>query len=229
MAASVVRGWPLPCVAALVGLRSQLVARTFGHSASMLTRHRRGRSEEGPEGLLPLLSPKAASTQLPPPPLRCGSVQPGPCEAAFPFQPHRSRGPGKQRATGRCFAAQGEARWETPPPAGPSRKAGPTSIIASRTRSPPPSRPGPASGACHGIPAQTGRSRCCRPTRPRASHTGVSTRSCLGDGAGRGLSECGMGDLPAMGRAWSTGPQRGARQSRGVLEDQRQGRAGGRR
>jgi len=33
---------------------------------------------------LPLLSPKAASTQLPPPPLRCGSVQPGPCEAAFP-------------------------------------------------------------------------------------------------------------------------------------------------
>ena len=79
-------------------------------SVSALTRcarrrgYRRSRGGEGAEGLRRLLSPKAASTQFLLPALRSGSVQPGPCEAAFPVQPHPPHA--APEAARRCFAGE---------------------------------------------------------------------------------------------------------------------------
>ena len=70
------------------------VARRLGHSASIPDALIAAGAVQGGQGALPLLSSKAPPTELSLPALRSGSVQQGPCEAAFPLQPH-SRGPGK--------------------------------------------------------------------------------------------------------------------------------------
>ena len=77
--------WPSPAGRAL-GLRPEPpVGRRLGLRLPSLTGTSPRTRRRGGRGASPLLSPKAASTQLPPPPLRCGFVQPGPCEGAFPL------------------------------------------------------------------------------------------------------------------------------------------------
>ena len=202
------------CRAASRPSRLPSLTRSFAADATM----------RGAEGLCPFSPPK----RLPPSFLRLRGA-PAPCSRVpakplFPLQPHRSRGPGKQRATRRCFAAKGNRRDGQVHQHQGDRGGKPDGHLSARDGS---DRRGDRGGIGGGkgrdalAPQEPRRhgdgaadERGQQDQLPGREHTGV-----VGHGRRGRLRHWTLGDLQAMGGDGRPGPQGRAGHTRGVLED----------